>query len=95
MSYESRATVLEKKANKSRLSGEKIKLSDIRMNGMRLSHKCLATVVQVRMKLSYPRETPECPVTVARVSRVVRYFCKIRPKFATLSHVCPFNETAT
>ena len=33
MSYDSRATVLRKHANTSRLSGEKIKLSDIRTNG--------------------------------------------------------------
>ena len=38
-SYECCATVLRKHANNSRLSGEKIKLSDIRENVSRLSYK--------------------------------------------------------
>ena len=32
----------------SELSGEKIKLSDIRMNDVRHSHECLATVVRMK-----------------------------------------------
>ena len=38
--------------------------------------------------------------TLSRMSRdcratVARYIIKIRPKFANLSHKCPFNENAT
>ena len=37
----------------SQLSGEKIKLSDIRTNVVQHSHKCCATVVQIKMTISY------------------------------------------
>ena len=37
----------------SQLSGEKIKLSDIRTNVMQHSHECCATVVRIKMKISY------------------------------------------
>ena len=50
VSYNSRTTVLSKHVNISRLSGEKIKLSNIGMNVMR--HKCLVTVVRMKMKIS-------------------------------------------
>ena len=49
-SYECRASVTRRSrdslAKTSRLSDEKIKLSDIRTNGVRHSHECRATVVQ-------------------------------------------------
>ena len=50
-SYECRASVARRSrdslAKTSRLSGEKMKLSDIRTNGVRHSHKCRATVVRI------------------------------------------------
>ena len=50
-SYECRASVARRSrdslAKTSRLSGEKIKLSDIRTNGVRHSHECRATVVRI------------------------------------------------
>ena len=45
ISQDCRATVLSNRANTSRLSGEKIKLIDIRTNVVRHSHECRATVV--------------------------------------------------
>ena len=49
--YECRASVARRSrdslAKTSRLSGEKIKLSDIRTNGVRHSHECRATVVRI------------------------------------------------
>ena len=39
--------------NTSRLSGEKIKLSDIRTNVMRHSQECLMTVARMKMKLKH------------------------------------------
>ena len=105
VSYDGRATVLRKHANTSRLSGEKIKLSDIRTNVMRHSRECRATVERMKTKISFirgkvVRHSHECLATVVRQSRkyratVARYIFKIRPKFANLSHNCPFNETAT
>ena len=103
--YEGRATVLRKHANTSRLSGEKIKQSDIRANVVRHSHKCRATVVRMKMKISYILgnvviHSHECLATVVQQScdscaTVMRYILKVRPKFANLSHKCSFNETAT
>ena len=50
-SYECRASVARRSrdslAKTSRLSGEKIKLSDIRTNGVRQSHESRATVVRI------------------------------------------------
>ena len=50
-SYECRASVARRSrdslAKTSRLSGEKMKLSDIRTNGVRHSHECHATVVRI------------------------------------------------
>ena len=50
-SYECRASVARRSrdslAKTSRLSGEKMKLSDIRTNGVRHSHECRATVVRI------------------------------------------------
>ena len=43
VSYDGRATVLRNHANTSRLSGEKIKQSDVRTNVVRNSHECSAT----------------------------------------------------
>ena len=92
VSYDGRATVLRKHANTSRLSGEKIKLSDIRTNVARHSHECRATVVRMKMKICYilgkvVRLSHECLATVVRQLRdcratVARYIFKIRPKFA-------------
>ena len=105
VSHDGRATVLRQHAKNSRLSGEKIKLSVIRTNVVRHSHECRATVVRIKMKIRYirgnvVRHSHECRATVVRQSRdyratVVRCIFKIRPKFATLSHKCLFNETAT
>ena len=99
------ATVLRKHAKTSRLSGERIKLSDIRKNVVRHSHECRATVVRIKMKISYirgkvVRHSYECRATIVRQSRdyratAARYIFKIIPKFANLSHKCLFNETAT
>ena len=105
VSQDSRATVLRQHAKNSRLSGEKIKLSDIRTNVVRHSHECRATVARIKMKIRYirrkvVRHSHECRATVVRQSgdyraTVVRYMFNIRPKFANLSHKCLFNETAT
>ena len=50
-SYECRASVARRSrdslAKTSRLSGEKMKLSDIHTNGVRHSHECRATVVRI------------------------------------------------
>ena len=64
-------------AKTSRLSREKIKLSDIRTNVARHSHECRATVVRILMKISYirgkvVRHSHECRATVARQSRDYR-----------------------
>ena len=83
MSCKCRTTVLRKHAKTLRLSGEKIKLSDIRTNVVRHSHEFHATVIRIKMKISYIR------------GKVVRYIFKIRLKFANLSHKCLLNETAT
>ena len=71
----------------SQLSGEKIKLSDIRTNVVQHSHECCATVVRIKIKISY------IPGKVVRMT-VARFIFKIRPKFENLSHKCLFNETA-
>ena len=71
----------------SQLSGEKIKLSDIRTNVVQHSHECCATVVRIKTKISY------IPGKVVRLLTVARFIFKIRPKFANLSHKCLFNET--
>ena len=102
MSYSSRATILRIHANISRLSGEKLKQGD--MNVTRHAHECLATFVRMKMKLklhSWEFVRPhEWLATVIRQSRdyratVASYISKIRPKFANLSHKCPFNDAAT
>ena len=71
--------VLRKHANTSRLSGKKIKLSDIRTNVMGHSHECRATVVQIKRKISYTswgsRETLsrmscDCRATYSRATIV-------------------------
>ena len=58
-SYECRASVARRShdslAKSSRLSGDKIKLSDIRTNVVRHSHECRATVVRIKMKINYIR----------------------------------------
>ena len=101
MLYECCTNVIQQSRDsleKTRDSGEKIKLSDICMNVVRHSHDCLGTVVQMKMKLKLHswghRET------LTRMSRdgcttVARYIFKIRSNFATLSHKYPFNETAS
>ena len=55
VSHDGRATVLRQHAKNSRLSGEKIKLSDIRANVVRHSHKCRATVIQIKIEIRYIR----------------------------------------
>ena len=107
MSHDSRSTVLRNLANNSRLSGEKIKLSDIPMNVVSHSYECLATVVRMKMKLklhswdrreTLSRMSRNCRTTVARPddrATVAKYIFKIRLRFATLSHKIPFNTTAT
>ena len=100
--YDSRVTVLRKHANNSRLSGKKLKLNNICTFDMRHSDKPLATVIQVKRKLSYiranvMRHSHKCLATVVRVSgiyrtTVVRYISTIRPKFIKLSHKCPFMK---
>ena len=52
--------------NNSLLSGEKIKLSDIQTNVVRHSNECLATIIGVKMKLSYICH--KCLATVMRLS---------------------------
>ena len=93
---DSRAIVLRKHANTSQLSGGKMKLSDIRTNVVRHSHECLATVIRMKMKLKL--HSWERRVTISRMlhyrATVPRHMFKIRPKFATLSHKCPLNDTA-
>ena len=77
-SYEYRASVArpsrDSLAKTSRLSCEKIKLSDIRTYVARHSHECRATVVRIQMKISYirgkvVRHSHECHATVVRQSR--------------------------
>ena len=65
VSHDCRATVLRKHADTSRLSEEKVKLSDIRTNVVLHSHECRATVVRMKMKISYirgkvVRHSPKC-----------------------------------
>ena len=77
VSHDGRATVLRKHANTSRLSGEKIILSDIHTNVVRHSHECRATVVRMEAKISYirgkfVRHSHECRATVVRQSRDYR-----------------------
>ena len=89
-SYECRASVARRSrdslAKTSRLSGEKIKLSDIRTNVERHSHECRAIVVRIEMKISYirgkvVRHSHDCRATVAR------YIFKIRRN----SRICRIN----
>ena len=70
-----------------RLSGEKIKLSEIRKNVVRHSHECLATVIRMKMKLKL--NSWERHETISRMSRatVPRYIFKIRSKFKSLKNV--------
>ena len=53
MSYDSLARVLTNHANNSRLSAEKIKLSNIPMNVVIHYQECIATVVRMKINLSY------------------------------------------
>ena len=74
----------------SQLSGEKIKLSDIRTNVVQHLHEYCATVVRIKIKkATFPGKSCDYCMTVAR------FIFKIRPKFVNLSHKCLFNETAT
>ena len=90
VSHDGRATVLRQHAKTSRLSGEKIKLSDIRTNVVRHSHECHATVVRITMKISYirgkvVRHSHECRATVVR---------QLRDMFSKLdrnSRICRIN----
>ena len=89
-SYDGRATVLRKHANTSRLSGEKIKLSDIRTNVVRHSHECCATFVRMKMKINYirgkvVRHSHECLTTVVQQSR------DIFSKLYRNSRICRIN----
>ena len=94
VSHDCCATVLRQHVKNSRLSGEKMKLSDIRMNVVRHSHEYHATVLQIKIKIRYirgkvVRHSHECRATVVRQSRdsratVARYIFKIRPKYANV-----------
>ena len=93
-SYECRASVARRSrdslAKTPRLSGEKIKLSDIRTNVARHSHECRATVVRIQMKISYirgkvVRHSHECRATVVRQSR------DIFSKLDRNSRICRIN----
>ena len=91
VSHEGRATVLRQHAKTSRLSGEKIKLSNIRTNVVRHSHKCRATVVRITMKISYirgkvVRHSHECRRRLSRDSREI-YFEKLDRN----SRICRIN----
>ena len=69
MPYDSRTIVARQS---SRLSGEKIKLSDIRANVVRHSHECLATVVRMKMKLHVKLRSWERRETISRVAYVTK-----------------------
>ena len=87
VSHDGRTTVLRQNAKTSRLSGEKIKPSDILTNVVRHSHECRTTVVRIKMKISYirgkvVRHSHECRATVVRQSldycaTVARYIFKL------------------
>ena len=76
MSCECRTTVLTKHEKTSRLSGEKIKLSDIHTNVVRQLHECRATRTnENENKLhswesheTFLRMSHDCCATVARLS---------------------------
>ena len=97
VSYDGHVTVLRKHANTSQLSGERIKLRFIRTNVLRHSHKCVATVIRMKMKISYicrkvVKRYHEFPATVVRQlgdysATVARYIFKIRP----YSRICRIN----
>ena len=100
-SYECRASVARRSrdslAKTSRLSGEKIKLSDIRTNVARLARMSRDCRTNLNENMLHSRESRG---TLSRMSRdcrttIARYIFKIRPKFANLSQKCLFNETAT
>ena len=63
----------------SQLSGEKIKLSDICTNVVQHSHECCATVVRIKMKISY------IPVKVVRLLHDSR-----KIYFQNLTEICEF-----
>ena len=90
VSHDGRETVLRKHAKTSRLSGEKIKLSDIRTNVVRHLHECCATVIRIKMKISYigwkvVRHSHECCATFAQQSQDI--FSKLDQN----SRICCIN----
>ena len=94
MLCDSRATVLRKHENTSRLSGE-IKLSDIRTNVVRHSHECLfATVIRMKMKATFVGTSWDTLANVLQLSHdsrpttVAKYIFNFRPKFAN----CRIND---
>ena len=60
---------------------------DTRTNVARLSCELKMKIRYIRGKVV--RHSHDCRATISR------FFFKIRPKFANLSHKCLFNETAT
>ena len=87
--YEVRATVLRKKCEH---------LTTIWRENKTKQHsfQCHATVIRMKMKISYirgkvGRHSHECLVTVVHA----RYIFKIRLKLPNLFHKRPFSETAT
>ena len=94
VSYDGRAIVSKKHANTSRLSGEKIKLNEIRTNVVRQSHECRATVVRMKMKISYirgkvVRHSHECNESRATVA--IYIFSKLDRN----SRICCINVHST
>ena len=66
-------------------TGEKIKLRDIRINVVRHSHECLATVLRMKIKLKV--HSWELHETLSKCcATVTKYVFKIRPDFTNLSH---------
>ena len=79
VSYECRTIVARQS---SRLSGEKIKLSDIRTSVVRHSHGCHSLATVVRMKMKPKLRSYDSRATVARQSRDI--FSKLDRK----SRIC-------
>ena len=99
-SYECHASVAQWLGNSlaktSRLSGEKIKLK-IRTNVVRHSHKCRATVIRIKMKISYNcgkvvRHSHKCcTTTVVHRGTIARLSQDIFSKLDRNSQVCRIN----
>ena len=96
--HECRATVLRHSHNSLKKTCEHLVTIWRENKTKRHSYECLATVVGMKMKISYNRgkvmrHSHECLTTVMRQScdyrtTVVRYIFKIRLKFANLHNLC-------